>query len=53
MSEINLIYIHIFFRLVISIFGIAGYNYYKIRKTSEDKKGRYHVLPSHKNESLD
>ncbi|CAB5180230.1 TPT-domain-containing protein [Rhizophagus irregularis] len=39
--------------LVISIFGIAGYNYYKIRKTSEDKKGRYHVLPSHKNESLD
>ena len=37
-------------RLVISISGIAGYNYYKIRKTSDDKKGRYHALPSHKNE---
>ncbi|GES89184.1 TPT-domain-containing protein [Rhizophagus clarus] len=39
--------------LVISIAGIVGYNYYKIRKTSDDKKGRYHALPSHKNESLD
>ncbi|RIA92617.1 triose-phosphate transporter family-domain-containing protein [Glomus cerebriforme] len=39
--------------LVISISGIAGYNYYKIRKSSDDKKVRYHALPSHKNESLD
>ncbi|CAG8517963.1 12254_t:CDS:2 [Gigaspora margarita] len=39
--------------LVVSIIGIAGYNYYKISKNSQDNKGRYQAVPSHKNESKD
>ncbi|CAG8561398.1 5636_t:CDS:2 [Cetraspora pellucida] len=37
--------------LVVSIAGIAGYNYYKISKSSQDVKGHYQAVPSHKNES--
>ncbi|CAG8491148.1 8191_t:CDS:2 [Scutellospora calospora] len=39
--------------LAVSIAGIAGYNYYKISKSSLDTKGRYQVVPLHKNESMD
>ncbi|CAG8594484.1 13816_t:CDS:2 [Funneliformis mosseae] len=39
--------------LFVSITGIIGYNYYKINKPSNDKKGRYQALPAQKNNSLD
>ncbi|CAG8593899.1 9395_t:CDS:2 [Ambispora gerdemannii] len=40
--------------LIISIFGIAAYNYYKIRKNNlGDRKGKYQQLATHKNESSD